>query len=362
VSAGLFQLDFAAGTLDRRRFDEQLAAVRCAIDGGVNALNLGFLCFVENPEPYAEKVRAFLKEGYRRKIKIFLNIPMTSAKTRADLDTCLDRQLAWFGLDFADYCLIEDLERFKWVRSEKMGVVDWLAEKKTEGKIRNAGFDFHDDCFFLKGIFEAGGWQCAQFRYSFMDGTHHPGFSGIKYAVDAKVGLAVTDPFKGRRLLDVSRAPEAVLTLWAGAKIRRTVEEWALLWIWNDARVSSVFTSLKDPEEAARILACADAPEPLDMRSEILINNVIDAYLQRRIFQCTACRCCMPCPIDIDAPRIAALYNDCLVYGDERIPKFLYGAEELAEPACPACGTCAVHCPREYDMTDAVRKAQALFA
>jgi predicted aldo/keto reductase-like oxidoreductase len=362
ASAGIFQLDFVAGALDRDRFDEQLAAVRLAIDGGVNALNLGFLCHVEDPEPYAEKVRALLKEGYRQKIKIFLNVPMTSTKVPADLDACLDRQLSWFGLDFADYCLLEDLERFKWAHAESMGAVAWLSEKKAEGKILNAGFDFHDDCFFLKGVFEAGGWQCAQFRYSFMDGTRHPGFSGIKYAVDAGVGLVATDPFKGRRLLDASRAPEAVRALWSGAKTWRAVEEWALLWIWDDPRVSSVFTSFKDPDEAARVLACADAPEPLDMASEILINNVVDAYHKRRVFQCTACRCCMPCPVGVDAPRITALYNDCLVYGDVRIPKFQYGIEGLAEPACLFCGACSRRCPREYDMSGAVRKARALFA
>ena len=214
----------------------------------------------------------------------------------------------------------------------------------------------------MKGILEAGGWQCAQFRYSFMDGTHHPGFSGIKYAVDAGIGLVATDPFKGRRLLDVSRMPETVRELWSGAESRLAVEEWALLWIWNDTRVSSVFTSLKDTEEAARVLACADSLKPLSMTSEILISNIVDAYQKRRVFQCTACRCCMPCPIGVDAPRVAALYNDYLVYGDDRIPKFRYGTEGLAEPACLVCGACSKHCPREYDMMDAVRKAQALFA
>jgi predicted aldo/keto reductase-like oxidoreductase len=361
LSAGLFQLDFTAGLLSEDTFDEQLEAVRFAIEHGVNALNLGFPFFLKSPEKYTDKVKSMLKAGYRDRVKLFLNIPMTQVQSHADLDRFLDMQMDWFGLDTVDYCLIEDVERFKWVKAEKIDVAGWIREKRAAGKILHAGFDFHDDCFFLKGIFEAYDWDIAQFRYSFMDEMHHPGFSGIRYVTEVGAGLVVTDPFKSRRILRRDAMPEDVRNLWDTAKTERSVDEWALLWIWNEADVATVFTSFADTDEAKSFLRYADDFPALDMSSRILISNVADAYRKRAAFSCTACRCCMPCPINIDSPRIAALYNDYLMYIDEQVPRLLFSVEGLSEPACRKCEVCSKHCPREYDMMDAVTNGQRLF-
>ena len=359
LSAGLLQPDFIAGALDRSGFDEQLDAVRHAVAGGVNAINLGFPFFMDAPGVFTRKIRAFLSEdGVRNKIKLFINLPVTGDPALDDFERRLTLLHEWFGIDSFDYCLIEDIERFGWQRFERIGALEWALKKAEEGRVEKIGFDFRDDCFFLKNIFEAYDWDVAQFRYSFMDGALHPGFSGIKYVKDAGAGLVVTDPFKARRLL--AEIPEAVRTLWDGARVKRSPDEWALLWIWNHAEISSVFTSLKDVNEAKRFLEFADRQEPIDMFAEITINKVIDEYKKKRIFACTECRCCMPCPIDIDSPGIAALYNDYLMYGNDNVPRFLYGVRGFGKTPCEGCEICTKHCPRRYKIMDAVRQSQEL--
>ena len=361
LSAGFLQLDFIAGELERSRFDEQLDAVRYAVAGGVNAINLGFPFFLDDPDGFTRKIKAFLREdGVRDKVKLFINLPVTGNPTMEDFECRLTNLHEWFGIDRFDYCLIEDIERFGWARFERLGALEWALEKIEEGRIEKLGLDFRDDCFFLKNIFDTYDWNVAQFRYSFMDSTLHPGFSGIKYVKDAGAGLVVTDPFKTRRLL--AGIPDEARQLLDCARIKRGVDEWSLLWIWNHTEISSVFTSFKDIDEAKRFLEYADRQEPIDMFAEITISKVIDVYKKKRAFACTECRCCMPCPIGIDSPGIAALYNDYLMYGSENAPRFLYGVRGFGKFLCKECEICTKNCPRRYKLMDAVRQSQALFS
>jgi len=360
LSAGLLQLDFIAGQLDRSRFDEQLDAVRHAVEGGVNAINLGFPFFIDAPGEFVRKIKAFLRaDGVRDKVKLFVNLPVTGVPTLDDFERRLVLLHEWFGIDRFDYCLVEDVERFGWTRFMRLGVLEWALKKIEEGRIEKLGFDFRDDCFFLKNIFDAYRWDVAQFRYSFMDSAVHPGFSGIKYVKDARAGLVATDPFKTRRLL--AGIPGEARRLWDGARVKRGLDEWALLWIWNHKDISSVFTSLKDADEAKRFLEYAGRREPIDMFAEITINKVIDVYKKKRIFACTECRCCMPCQIDMDSPGIAALYNDYLMYDNDNVPRFLYGVRGFGEILCRDCGLCSRQCPRRYKIMETVQQAQKMF-
>ena len=360
LSAGLFQLDFITDAISKEDFDNQLAAVRYAVDNGVNAINLGFPYYLDNPVPYTDKVKAYLSEsGVRDKVKLFINLPVTGDPTVDDFETRLTDMQKWFGIDCFDYCIIEDIDRFGWVKFDRLGALDWAKRQIESGRIKKIGFDFRDDCFFLKTIFETYEWAVAQFRYSFMDSTLHPGFSGIEYVTDAKAGLIVTEPFKTRRLL--KNIPEAAQELWDKAKVTHSVEEWALLWIWNHPEISSVVTSFTDIEEAKRFIEYSDTQEPIDMFAEITINKVIDVYKKKRVFGCTECRCCMPCPIDIDSPGIGALYNDYLMYEDVEVTKFLYHVRKFDDLKCKKCGICSKHCPRHYKIMDAVEKSQELF-
>ena len=360
LSAGFLQLDFIAGELDRSRFDEQLDAVRYAVASGVNAINLGFPFFIDDPSEFTRKIKTFLKEdGVRNKVKLFVNLPVTGDPTLDYFEHRLTLLHEWFEVDSFDYCLIEDIERFGWMRFERLGVLEWALKKAEEGRIKKLGFDFRDDCFFLKTIFDKYRWEVAQFRYSFIDSALHPGFSGIKYVKDAGAGLVVTDPFKTRRLL--AGIPDEAQLLWNGTRVKRGVDEWSLLWIWNHPEISSVFTSFKDMDEVKRFLEYADKQDSIDMFAEITISRVIDVYKKKRVFGCTECRCCMPCLINIDSPGIAALYNDYLMFGNDNIPRFLYEVRGFGEILCEGCEICTKHCPRHYKLMNAVQQSQSLF-
>jgi hypothetical protein len=61
--------------------------------------------------------------------------------------------------------------------------------------------------------------------------------------------------------------------------------------------------------------------------------------------------CCMPCPIDIDSPGIAALYNEYMMYGNDNVPLFLYVVRGFGKTLCGSCEICTRKCPRRYKGT-----------
>ena len=53
---------------------------------------------------------------------------------------------------------------------KELDLFDWLRRKKREGKIRYAGFSFHDELPLFKEIIDSwDGWDFCQVQYNFMD-------------------------------------------------------------------------------------------------------------------------------------------------------------------------------------------------
>ena len=107
----------------------------------------------------------------------------------------------------------------------------------------------------------------------------------------------------------------------------------------------------------------ADEAEPdcIDVMEELLYNRVRDAYHELKAIPCTSCRACMPCPMGMDVPRIFELYNDAVMYGDDRTAKFIYALERHDLGGCIECGTCAANCAKQLPVLDYLEKARMMF-
>ncbi len=166
---------------------------------------------------------------------------------------------------------------------------------------------------------------------------------------------------KGGRLL--KNIPDNVRKVWDEAEEKFTVAESCIRWALSQAEVATV---LFDPETAAQAMeflniAQTSLPGCADMFEVLTADFAKDAYYSNRMIQCSACRCCMPCKFDVDVPRIVELYNDALMFGDARIPKFLYNLEGHAKAGCTKCALCEKRCPRSFPLVELMEKAEALF-
>ena len=94
----------------------------------------------------------------------------------------------------------------------------------------------------------------------------------------------------------------------------------------------------------------------------ILLKKIADLY-------CTGCGYCMPCPQDVNIPRIFQLYNQVRVYDIQETSRESYGQIGKAEwgPGLPAdfcveCGQCEPQCPQNIPIIRQFAEAHKILA
>lgn len=134
---------------DPSKIDEETSInlIQHAIDQGVNFIDTaypygGFSMFqAGESEPLVAKA---LKNGYREKVKISTKLPTWLIETRNDMDKYLDMQLQRLETDYIDFYLIHGITTSYWNKLKELGFEEFLDEAISEGKIKYAGFSFHD--------------------------------------------------------------------------------------------------------------------------------------------------------------------------------------------------------------------------
>ena len=363
LSAGVLRTEEAVAHLGAVQRDERVAALRFAIDNGVNYINLGYPLYFNDPCSACSYVKEALSGGYRDKVKVAVNIPLRGVATQRDLDEALENQLRLFDLDYADFCILDQVDRVAWKQLMTLGAASCATRIISSGKAGHIGFTFHDDAYYLKEITETcPDWTVMQIALSIVDYKHHPGVGGLKFAWDNDIAVIATDCTKAGRLL--TNIPENVQAIWDKAQPIRTPEEWSIRWVLNLTEVSSVLLDFISVQHVKERLSFAEGVSvgDADVWETLQAARAREGYYAHRYVQCTACRCCMPCPLGIDAPRIIELYNDGEMFTDDRIPRLLYNKENHQNIACSQCGLCQLQCPKHFPIPEIVAGAQSKYS
>jgi predicted aldo/keto reductase-like oxidoreductase len=340
---------------------ESAAMVRYAVDRGINYLDIGYTPDIGKRENISRGVARALRDGYRQKIRVALTLPSRNVGSAADLDRYLQRQLDLLELPDVDFCLLGWLDRQIWPDLLAKKVLDWADSILADGRVGHLGFCFHDDYQTLRNVLDAySDWSLCQVLFSFMDVDHHPGVGGIRLAAAGGLAVVTAGPLKGGRL--ARRIPPAVAEIWGAAPSGRSPAEWALRWVWHHPEVAAVISDAANLEELGENidLAGAASADSLTVPEQILVNRVRDAYRALKPVNCTACRGCMPCPRDVDFPRVFELYNDAVIYDDVAAARKIYLEEGHHLAECDGCGRCEEACGRQVAVRDWLDKAHRL--
>jgi len=325
---------------------ESVRTIRFAIDHGVNYLNLDY-----PHEHITNLISQALQDGYRKKIKIAASLPSLFINSSQDFDCYLNEQLRWLGMDKIEFCLFGGLNRETWPKLKELDALSWAEAAMNSGRIGYLGFSFHDHFHILREILDGyDNWALGQFHYSYMDSDRMPGVSGLRRAAEKGLAIVAAETLAGGRL--AKEPPESVAKLWATASQKRSPAEWGLRWVWSHPEIATVVCDMSSMEQAAENIALADSAEPdgITVPEEVLISRVRDAYRKLRPISCTTCYGCMPCPKDIDIPRVFELYNDAIMYDDIKTARFIYHKEKHRIDNCNECGACADACGRKISI------------
>lgn len=308
-------------------------------------------------EPFVAKA---LKDGYRKKVKLATKLPSWLIKTREDMDKYLNEQLQRLETDSIDFYLVHALNAKVWATLKEAGISEFLDGAIKDGRIKHAGFSFHDKLDLFKEIVDYYDWSFCQIQYNYLDENFQAGTEGLKYAAQKGLGITIMEPLRGGKL--ASNLPEEALNVFDKTDIKRTPVDWALSWVWNHSEVSVVLSGMNEMNQIEENIKTASETTVNSLtEKELKIIAEVKTIIKEKVkVNCTACEYCMPCPAGVNIPGCFTFYNNHYMFGkEENYNRFLTPKQKASN--CVECGKCETHCPQGISIRSELKNVKKLF-
>jgi len=349
------------GIIDEKQATEML---RYAIDHGVNYVDTAYPYHKGESEPFVGRA---LQGGYREKVYLATKLPSWLIKSHADMDRYLDEQLKRLQTDHIDFYLVHGLQKPFWENLRSLGVTDFLDDAIADGRIKYAGFSFHDELPLFKEIVDAYNWTFCQIQYNFMDEQNQAGTEGLKYAADRGLGIVIMEPLRGGML---TKDILSINAIWEKAPVRGSPTEWALRWVWNHPEVTVVLSGMSSFGQVEQNIAYAEngLPNSLTQKELDLFKEAETEYKKRIKVPCTGCRYCVPCPSNVSIPECFEMYNQGCMFDAPDVARInygflggMFGGNPGFASQCLECGECEEKCPQGISIREQLKKVAAYF-
>ena len=243
--------------------------------------------------------------------------------------------------------------------------VEAMMKLKEQGKIRFAGFSFHDRLGLFKEVVESAPWDFCLIQHNYLDYEYEAGCLGPKYAAANGMGLAVMKPVRTGFLANLPPSMRAALR---STGVEKPDTEWALDYLWDIPEVSvavSGMGSMADVEANLRYASKAK-PNMLTPDERKALGAAIRAFRQAPgHIDCTGCYQCIPCPHNVAIGYIFAyVYNNYLLHKNKKKALFDYTVSmspiQRGAPAsaCVNCGACLAKCPQKLNIPELLKRVR----
>ncbi len=322
--------------------------ILAAIESGVNYFDTAYIY----PGSEAALGEILAKNGVREKVKIATKLPHYLIKSREGMEKLFNEQLKRLKTDYVDYYLMHMLTDIAtWEKQIKLGVLDFLEEKKRSGAIRQIGFSYHGNSDMFCKLVDVYDWDFCQIQYNYLDEHSQAGRRGLQYAHSKGLPVIIMEPLRGGKL--VNRLPQDAVDAFAEHPISRTPAQWAFRWLWNQEEVTCVLSGMNSMEMLRENVQTASDAKIGEMgtEEEAMFQKVVAAINAKLKVGCTGCGYCMPCPKGVDIPGAFAAYNRMASEGKfaglrEHFMCSAARKDSTAASLCIGCGKCESHCPQ----------------
>lgn len=343
---------------DNGKIDKKLASTLL-----LEAINEG-LTYIDTAYPYHNKmsekfVGEFLEENnMREKIKLATKLPCWLINTKDDFYRIFDEQLDNLRTSYFDFYLLHSLDIKRFRQMVDLGVFDFLDELKKKGLVRNIGFSFHDEYEAFEEIIKAYPWDFCQIQLNYLDINLQAGMKGYNLAKNMGIPVVVMEPVKGGRLAN----PPAEIKELIGDFSDLSPAQLALKFVLDLDNVMTVLSGMNDINQVRENLKIADQVEinKLSEKEKSFYQKAKEIYKTKEKIACTSCEYCLPCTVEINIPKVFALWNNAFLYDEEEKSKKAfdeYLIDGVSPDSCIECGKCENICPQNLEIIEGLRKA-----
>jgi len=360
---------------------ETIEMIRYAIDNGVN--------YVDTAYPYHDGkseviVGKALKDGYREKVTLTTKLPIWMFTETDDFNLILSEQIERLQTT-PDIYLFHGLNKGRLEKIKTLDLITKMEEARANGLIRYIGFSFHDSIDVFKEIIDYYDWDCCQIQLNYTDVKYQAGLEGLEYASKKGIAVIIMEPLRGGKLTvpkdKLNNLPEIKKVL-DDSKIKRSMADWGLQFLWNRPEVSVVLSGMSNLQQVKENVQSADNSGINSLTNDELkiIRNLQQAFEKYHLIPCTSCGYCMPCPNGVSIKNVLYVMNEVGYWGEQGIQRigFFYNRmaktqEDLEEMKskgaeadgsallCIECGECLDKCPQQIDIPKFMKQAVAIF-
>lgn len=332
------------GIIDKKQSTEMM---KYAIDHGVNYIDTAYPYHGGKSELF---VKEFIKDLDRSSFYLADKLPIWDCKTKEDVNRIFHEQLDKCGVDYFDFYLIHAVNKERLNTVKELDILTVLEEYKSQGKIRNIGFSFHDDLEAFKLWVDLYQWDFCQIQLNYMDINHQQGIEGYNILTEKNIPVIIMEPVKGGSLAQFNNDIESMLK---NERPNDSIASWAFRWIGSLPNVKVVLSGMSNLDQVKDNVKTFTNFEELSSNELKIIDKVRNEVNKLSKVECTSCNYCMPCPHGVDIPGNFRVYNAHSMYQQDNYAKWVMGNlknENKDASVCIECGICVDKCPQKIDI------------
>ncbi|MBQ4193102.1 MAG: aldo/keto reductase [Clostridia bacterium] len=273
------------------------------------------------------------------------------------VEEIFERQLEKLGVEYFDFYLFHNVCEMNidaYLDDGKYGIYSYLMEQKRNGRIRHLGFSCHGAMDVLKRFLDAYGenMEFCQLQLNYLDWTFQNGREKVELLNERGIPVWVMEPLRGGKL--ASLAPEDEEKL----KALRPDEEipaWAFRFLESIPSVTVILSGMSNEEQLEKNLKTFEKDRPLSEEEQTVLSGIAEKMLSAGTVPCTACHYCVShCPMELDIPRLIALYNEHAYTGGGFIAPMALAAlpDDKKPSSCIGCQSCEEVCPQQIRISE----------
>lgn len=320
------------------------------------------LTYIDTAYPYHDQmserfVGEFLEENnLRDKIYLASKLPCWLVKERDDFYRIFNEQLEKLRTNNLDFYLLHSLDIKRFRQMVKLGVFDFVNELKEKGLVKNIGFSFHDEYEAFEEIIKAYDWDFCQIQLNYLDINLQAGLKGYELAKEMGIPVVIMEPVKGGRLANPPIEVKELMAKFTDL----SPAQLALKFPLSLDNVMTVLSGMNTSKQVAENMAIASADPNLSDKEKEFYEKSREIYKKREQIACTACEYCLPCTVEINIPKVFAMWNNAFLYDEAEKSKKAYQEylkDGVNPETCIECGKCENICPQSLEIIKGLKKA-----